>query len=155
MEDEILLNKIAQGNISVGDGIAWFLASPGEQRRRLQLLVYLALQAGARPSDLTPAVERSGLAITYTPCVIAGKEPFRQSLSKVALLEGIDASRSFQLLLSIFCIADERRRKTVCAKGCSHWWHNLPPSVDRVPDQRPAPPSSVEGQRAAPPPGQQ
>jgi hypothetical protein len=145
MEDEVLLNKVAQGSISVDDAIAWFLASPREQRRRLQLLVYMALQAGARASDLSPAMERFGLAITYTPCVVAGKEPFRQSLSKVALLEGIEALRSFQLLLGIFCIADERRRSTVCAKGCSHWWHNLPSSANQtVRGQPPVPPSSQQ-----------
>lgn len=31
--------------------------------------------------------------------------------------------QAFSLLLTLFRIADARRRAGQCANGCSHWWH--------------------------------
>ena len=34
-----------------------------------------------------------------------------------------ERDKAFRLFLALFSLADERRRKTECASGCSHWWH--------------------------------
>ena len=41
----------------------------------------------------------------------------------------VDAMR---LVLALFAIADDRRRTTRCAQGCSHWWHGELSDVDAV-----------------------
>ncbi|MHB9857430.1 DUF5958 family protein [Streptomyces sp. YIM S03343] len=33
--------------------------------------------------------------------------------------------KSFRVLLSIFAVADTRRREMECRGTCSHAWHNL------------------------------
>lgn len=38
---------------------------------------------------------------------------------------------AFRVLVSVFSVADTRRRETCCKGTCGHAWHNLLPSVER------------------------
>ncbi|MCX4834386.1 DUF5958 family protein [Streptomyces sp. NBC_01016] len=35
--------------------------------------------------------------------------------------------KAFRVLVSVFSVADTRRRRTYCKGTCGHTWHNLPP----------------------------
>ncbi|MFE3942359.1 DUF5958 family protein [Streptomyces sp. NPDC059118] len=50
---------------------------------------------------------------------IAGGEP------------GADHVKAFRVLVSVFAIADTRRRKTRCKGVCGHAWHNLPAATEQ------------------------
>ncbi|MFF4433976.1 DUF5958 family protein [Streptomyces sp. NPDC001513] len=38
--------------------------------------------------------------------------------------------KAFRVLLSVFAVADTRRRETYCKGACGHAWHNLPAAAE-------------------------
>ena len=120
----VYLNQLAQGVVPAPDGEAWFAAlPPALQGAALRELSMMVGQAGARDADVGPAIARSGLRPTFTPCVLLAKGPLRQRLGQAARLPADEGPKTFRLLLALLALADERRRRERCAGGCSHWWH--------------------------------
>jgi hypothetical protein len=117
------LNEIGR-SILVEAGVNWFRSLDDKTKTAVLIdLVMFALQAGARPSDAEPAIARSGLKPTFTPCVLLKRSPLSSSLAKIRQLPPNEQEKSFRLLVALYRIADDRRRSTRCAGGCSHWWH--------------------------------
>jgi hypothetical protein len=118
------LNCLAQDIRPMEEGKAWFEKLPFEKQLEIlrEISVY-AQQAGLRESDVQNAIAKSGLKATYTPCILASKEKLKIQLAKILDLPRVEYLRSFVLLLSLFSVADERRRNNQCKNGCSHWWH--------------------------------
>jgi Family of unknown function (DUF5958) len=124
LDEEILLNQLAQGIRSMEAGNEWFAGLPVEQRLEvLRTLSHMALQAGARGEDVAPAIKRATLRASHTPCVLLLKGRLAGQLAKVLALPPPEYEKAFALLLALFAIADQRRRATQCADGCQHWWH--------------------------------
>jgi hypothetical protein len=124
IRDELLLNQVAQGVLTAGDGATWFQALQADcQREVLRWLANMATQAGARTEDAEPAIRTAGLKPTLTPCVLLTKEYLPVQLAKIVNLPAGESLKSFRLLMALFQIADARRRAIRCAGGCSHWWH--------------------------------
>jgi hypothetical protein len=118
------LNSLAQDIRSMGEGKEWFEKLPFE--KQLEILREISLyaqQAGVRESDVQNAIDKSGLKATYTPCILASKGNLKIQLAKILNLPKVEYLKSFILLLSLFSVADERRRNNQCKNGCSHWWH--------------------------------
>lgn len=124
---EIYLNQIAQGSVSEIDAWSWFDIQSAEVRAEtLQVLAAVCQQSHPLPDEVTQAIVRAGLKETFTPCVVlrkAGKT--EHALMKIASLPIGESGKSFRLLLSLFVLADTRRRETLCQGGCTHEWHNL------------------------------
>jgi hypothetical protein len=123
IESEITLNQIAQGVLPAQSGDDWFLAaSEPAQRDILRLLAHMILQARATTDDVQVAIAQSGLKPSYTPCVQLLNGRLNIQLSKVVRLPEAELLKSFQLLIALFMIADDRRR-IECDNQCEHWWH--------------------------------
>ncbi len=131
---DLVINKAAQGIITKEEAIEWFRSlSPEDQSRAVNHVWYCTTQASPGRMEIDAAIVDSGLKRTYTPCVLLKRaeekgETLRSALSKIRSLEpDYDRERAFILLLSLFTIADKRRRETRCANGCSHEWHHIRP----------------------------
>ena len=124
LADEIAINQIQQELISQQDAKNWFLSFPTEaQQEILQRLSYMALQAGARETDVSLAIAKSKLRPTYTPCVLLSKGRLKEQMAKLLKLPNSEFIKAFFLLISLLAIADARRYSKYCQDGCSHWWH--------------------------------
>ena len=127
-DSELLLNRVAQGHISEAEGLSWFESLLSEERQQaLHLLSKICTQSHPLAEEVPVASNRAGLKSTFTPCVLAGlSERPEQAFPQIVALPANEQTKAFRLLLALFCIADDRRRKTRCVGGCTHEWHNLP-----------------------------
>ncbi|MEU5251330.1 DUF5958 family protein [Streptomyces longwoodensis] len=126
-ERDLLLNELAQGLRPMAEGIEWFDGLGREQQSEVLLFLrHHCVQARAVPDDAEEAVRRAGLRPTHTPAVLISHGRFEEQLGKIAGLAPLDERRkAFRLLIAVLTIADARRRKHFCSRGCSHWWHRL------------------------------
>lgn len=124
IEDQIWINKVAQGFEQMENAIVWFSDLPEQAKLDvLRYLSYLVIQAGANQEDVTEAVHRAQLKNTLTPCVLLLTGVLKIQISKALQLPASEYRHVFLLLLSIFSVADDRRRREKCKNSCNHWWH--------------------------------
>src|SRR3954467_1455197 len=119
---ELQLNRIAQGFVLEAEGCSWFESLQPEARvQALQVLANICQQSHPLPEEASQAVERSGLKATFTPCVLL-KLAVRpeHTFHRIIALPQSEQVRSFRLLMSLFAIADSRRRESHCKQGCTH-----------------------------------
>ena len=83
------------------------------------------MQSHPTVDEITDGIIKSNLKPTYTPCVLLVKKPLKEAMAQIHNLPENELLKSFILLLSIFSIADKRRKETECSGGCNHQWHNL------------------------------
>ncbi len=113
------LNEVAQGRRSAAEAMDAFTTLPGTERTAvLSLLAFMAGQASATSEDVQRAVTSLGLAADF--------EPVWKPLPGITLplRENSTDPQQFEYLLTLFSIADARRREA-CGKDCNHWWHHL------------------------------
>jgi hypothetical protein len=123
---EIAINKIAQGIIPIEEGMDWFASASEEFKSEIMRTLGLCMfQSHPNEADIENGIVKSELKETYSPCVLIRKKPFNEVLQKVLNMSGLDQMRSFKLLVTVFSVADERRRNKQCIGGCTHDWHNL------------------------------
>ncbi|GIE85863.1 DUF5958 family protein [Actinoplanes regularis] len=123
---ERTINEVAQGLRSLADAAAWFsLLDEAEQREVLRDVVHCAMQARATANDGREGLPHSGVKPTMTPAVLIVREPINEKMGKIINLPPDEYVKSFRVLLSMFAVADTRRRETKCRGSCSHAWHNL------------------------------
>jgi hypothetical protein len=125
-ERELKINEIAQGLVSLDEGLKWFDGETVDSRadimRSLDLCVF---QSHPSIDDIEQGIKKSGLEESYSPCVLIRKKPLNQVGQKILEMPELDLRRSFILLISVFSVADLRRRETQCKDGCTHDWHNI------------------------------
>ncbi|MEU0276703.1 DUF5958 family protein [Streptomyces sp. NPDC006307] len=128
-EAEQVVNEVAQGLRTLDDGTSWFAAlSPAARQVVLQEVAGYAMQAHITTADGLAGVARSGVKPTANPSVMICMNPPRYGFAALPADEHVKA---FRVLVSVFSVADTRRRQTYCKGTCGHAWHNLPPSVER------------------------
>lgn len=126
-EYELKINKAAQGMISYPEITSWFESLNEEQQIKVRAeLNYCVFQAHPTSQEIEVAIQKSGLKPTFTPCVVFMSNHINEALQKNLRLPNDEWLKSFRLTLEILAVADERRRKTQCANGCTHDWHNIP-----------------------------
>ena len=125
--EEMLLNQVAQKRKPWADAITWFESVPSPQQEiELRKLAYICHQAHPRAEEIDSAITLSGLKPTHTPCVLVRNAPVPENtFHRLIALPEEERQKTFRLLLGLFCVADTRRRQTICSSGCSHEWHNL------------------------------
>ncbi|MBW5481831.1 DUF5958 family protein [Streptomyces bambusae] len=123
-QTELIVNEIAQELRTLDDGVAWFSGlSPASRRDVLQQVGGYAMQAHITAADGRAGVARSGVKPTANPSVMICMDPPRYGFSGLPADEHVKA---FRVLVSVFAVADTRRRHTYCKNACGHPWHNLP-----------------------------
>lgn len=134
-ETERIVNEIAQGLRTLDAGAGWFSGlAPARQRLVLQEVAGYAMQAHITAADGRAGVVRSGVKPTANPSVMICMDPPRYGFSGLPSAEHVKA---FRVLVSVFAVADSRRRETYCKGACGHAWHNLP-TVAEQPWHRPS-----------------
>jgi hypothetical protein len=125
-DDEIEINRIAQGIETMQKGLQWFQCqAPERQLEILRYTVTMISQAHPHQDEVYMAMQTAGLKLTFTPLVLLSrnKESLPVRLAKILRLPAEEYSKSFRVLLRILAISDGRRKATECSAGCSHWWH--------------------------------
>ncbi|MGY0460407.1 DUF5958 family protein [Kitasatospora sp. cg17-2] len=121
---ERVVNEVAQGLRTLESGTAWFsLLSQEERRAVLREVAGYAMQAHITAADGSAGVARSGVKPTANASVMICMDPPRYGFAALPAEEHVKA---FRVLVSVFAVADTRRRQTSCQGGCGHSWHNLP-----------------------------
>jgi len=130
---EVFLNAVAQGKASFDEAVAWFWRLPAETQQKANTwLCQAALQAQVAQEDVRLAIQNSGIRPTVSAATALSTGTLQVQIGKLLHMKGKDARHAFRLLLALFAIADERRRRTICKNGCDHWWHNLDPEWERA-----------------------
>ncbi|MEV7414843.1 DUF5958 family protein [Streptomyces sp. NPDC089919] len=120
----MIVNEIAQGLRCLDDGVAWFSGlCLADRREVLQQIGGYVMQAGSTAADGRAGVARSGVKATANPSVMICMDPPRYGFSGLPADEHVKA---FRVLVSVFAVADTRRREMYCRNACGHPWHNLP-----------------------------
>ncbi|MFB7371929.1 DUF5958 family protein [Streptomyces sp. NPDC056222] len=123
-ETERVVNEVAQGVRTLDDGASWFSGlSPAGRQEVLREVGGYAMQAHITAADGRAGVARSGVKPTANPSVMICMEPPRYGFAGLPADEHLKA---FRVLVSVFIVADTRRRETRCKDTCTHPWHNLP-----------------------------
>ena len=123
---ELHLNQIAQGHITIKKGIDWFNSHDlNEKKEIIQTLSEILTQAHPTNNEIENGIEISKLKPTYTPCVLMAEKQFNEAVATIRNLPENELGKTFELWISIFSIADKRRRNTECIGGCAHEWHNI------------------------------
>lgn len=126
---EININRAAQGFIDRDQIVRWFKLLPPESKMEaLNNLHYCVKQSHPIKGEVEMAISLSQLKSTFTPCILLKSVDIPEKIfNKIIALPEDEQEKSFLLLLSLFTVADKRRRETHCLNGCSHEWHNIAP----------------------------
>ncbi|TGB16100.1 DUF5958 family protein [Streptomyces sp. MZ04] len=129
-ETERVVNEIAQEFRTLDDGATWFSGlSLARRQEVLREVAGFALQAHITASDGRAGVTRSGVKPTANPSVMICMDPPRYGFANLPADEHLKA---FRVLVSVFTIADTRRRETQCKGTCTHTWHHLPTHTEEL-----------------------
>lgn len=132
IRDEILINRVVQDLDPIEPFMLAFTRADAERRTELlQAAIRMAEQAGLQQTDVEGALASSGVSPRKTSAVLFGKS-LRTNFWRVSSLPQPDLDDAMRLVLALFRVADNRRRATRCARGCSHWWHGDLSDVDAV-----------------------
>ncbi|NUK51981.1 hypothetical protein HRW14_17230 [Streptomyces lunaelactis] len=131
-ESAVILNELAQGLRSMGEGVAWFESLDVEgQSSALRLLAQFCVQARAVSEDGPESIRRAGIRPRHTPAVLLGRGSINAQLWKIAgLAPQHERLKAFRLLIAVLAVADGRRRDRYCGDECSHSWHRLDDTRD-------------------------
>jgi hypothetical protein len=127
----VVLNELAQGVWPLAEGVTWFERSDADEQFRI--LCSLALycdQADPIAKDARQSVRAAGLDPTDAPAVLIAQRCDEQQLVKIIRLPESEWTKAFRLLVTLFRMADTRRRQRSCAAGCLHAWHHLGYATD-------------------------
>ncbi len=121
----VRLNEPAQGIRALDDGARWFeRRDPAERRVILDELAFYAWQARAGEEDRDEAITRAGIKAGDTAAVLLRAGEPRLRFRKICALPDYQQVPAFRLLVSVFGVADDRRR-ALCGSTGSHAWHRL------------------------------
>jgi len=123
LEDQVLVNQFGQGLIAIDQLIADFsLLETMTKKKLLNELLFLIMQSKPMEGDIEPAIIKSGLKPTFTPCVLLKRGVANHNLAKIVNLPEYELTKAFVLFLSLFKIAYER--KFMDEKDNPHkWWY--------------------------------
>ena len=121
--DEILINQFGQGIATDVIILNQFLVMDiSGKRAYLNSIIYLIQQSKPSSDDIEPAIEKSKLKKTFTPCVILRKGVQTFNLQRMAELPDNEMKKVLILLLALFKIAYLRRFKEE-KNNITKWWY--------------------------------
>jgi hypothetical protein len=126
IQELVLLNQYVQGIVLREDIVHWYSSLDENSRKAAVKAIWiLATQARILESDLTKAIDESGLKPTHTPVQMlkTKKMPFHRRGYALANLKGTVLNQAFLLVLECFALAERRRKDSEDSATCNHWWH--------------------------------
>jgi len=125
-QGEIVINKIAQEKLGFDQGLIWFNTLGDKQKKEAINNLCMFIQQSHPTKKLVDlGLELAPIKKTVTPVVIFRTQNINTALNKIRLLPQEEWEKAFVTMLSIFKVADTKRREIWCKGGCSHDWHNL------------------------------
>ena len=125
-EEEIIINRIAQDKFDFNEGVRWFEGLEKERQRTVLSKLSLFIQQSHPTKDTVDSgLEIAPIKKTMTPVIIFKTKDLKTALKKLETLPEDEWNKSFVTMLSVFKVADTKRRQTSCKDGCSHEWHHL------------------------------
>lgn len=132
-EGEVIINKVAQGKLTLDNGLQWFKNSdPTEYRSILAWLRLYLEQSHPDQQLIDDSLGKVPLKPTMTPIVLFKTHPYRVAAVTACDLPDNELEKTFITLLTLFKYADTKRREVFCKSGCTHEWHNLDKTADRT-----------------------
>jgi ribosomal protein L19 len=127
-KEEIIyqVNSFAQGKTEMKD-IMEMIEKENDSVKREILLVILNFLQNTHPSEceIEKGILLSEQKETFTGAVLLRKHSFKIACNKLITLPDFELGRTIQYILSVFKVADSRRRELECNGTCNHFWHNL------------------------------
>ncbi len=122
----IIINKIAQGILSIDNGRSWFDTLVDTEKKSVLVLIKFFIEQSHPTNEIiNEAIREIPLKPTMTPVVLLNKKPFKIALAKILGLPKAEYRKAFISLITIFKAGDSYRRNTSCKNGCTHEWHHL------------------------------
>lgn len=125
-DEEIIINRIAQDKFDFNEGISWFDGLEKEKQKDiLSKLTMFIQQSHPTKETVDLGLEIAPIKKTMTPVVLFKSQNLGTALTKIITLPENEWRKAFVTMLSIFKVADTKRRETWCKDGCTHEWHNI------------------------------
>jgi hypothetical protein len=126
-ENELIINRISQDKIGFDDGLAWFgKLDLINQKEIIHKLIYFIQQSHPDKDSIDLGLEIAPIKKTMTPVVLLKtQDNLNIALNKIIDLPDSEIHKSFITLISIFKVADKKRREIWCKNSCTHEWHNM------------------------------
>jgi hypothetical protein len=126
LEEQILVNKYAQGLVDISELLNMFLSlTLNVKQSFLKNIIVLINQSKPTEEDIKPAIDESKLKSTFTPCVLLRKGIENHHLQKIAELPDSELGKALVLLLSLFKIAYLRRFELEKNNPYKWWYWDL------------------------------
>lgn len=123
LEEEIIVNKYAQGLISAESLSETFAQKDWAQKKSfLNDLLYLIMQSKPTKEDIEPAIKNSGLKPTFTPCILLQKGVANHQIKHIIELPEPELDKANILLLNLFKVAF-KRRFDIEKNNPDKWWY--------------------------------
>lgn len=125
-EEEIIINKIAQDKLDFKEGVKWFDELVDDKKKEVvdKLTVFIQ-QSHPTKDSVDSGLDSAPIRPTMTPVIIFRTKELKIALDKIKTLPKDEWNKAFVTMLSVFKVADTKRRETFCKDGCTHEWHNL------------------------------
>jgi len=125
-EEEIIINKIAQDKLDLGKGVKWFDELVDDRKKEvIEKLTVFIQQSHPTKDSIESGLDLAPIKPTMTPVIIFRTKELKIALDKIKVLPKDEWNKAFVTMLSVFKVADTKRRETFCKGGCTHEWHNL------------------------------
>jgi hypothetical protein len=127
----MVINKIAQDKLSLNEGLEWFDKLSFDEQREILLTTRFCLEQAIMDKEnedieiIQKGIELIPLKPTMTAVVLLKSHPLKIALNKILLLPDNELKNAFISLVTLFKVADTKRRNMFCQNGCGHEWHNL------------------------------
>lgn len=123
LEHEILLNKFGQELVQEESLVQMFMDLDYVSKNEfLYDMLFIIQQSKPMDTDIEPAILRSGLKSTYTPCILLKKGVAHHNLQRIINLPEKEMTKTFLLLLSLFR-ESYGRRFAVEKNDPDKWWY--------------------------------
>lgn len=124
IEDQIFINKLAQGRVEMSSGLDWFSSLDEESRHLcLQEIGVMILNASPRKDEIENACRLSGLKPTTNAVRSLLENEITVGLHRLTQLGGRSSRDGFLLSILLLGVSDRRRKDSAPLDLVNHWWH--------------------------------
>jgi hypothetical protein len=125
IDEQIFINQYSQNIYSLEKMEEWFNDRDYNDKKDVILnLLNMVIQVHATYEEILYIAESLGLLSSTSAIKLLNKnKPYSKYGYELADLPEKELNKCFKLLISVFALADNRRKNKECISGCRHWWH--------------------------------